>query len=54
MVAHEHVGWVAGLAVSAGVGAAVLLGGAAVAVQRKQAPSKGGLISVAGTGFEPV
>jgi len=31
VVAQQHFGWVAGLAVSAGVGAAVLLGGAAVA-----------------------
>lgn len=38
MVAHEHVGWVAGLAVSAGVGAAVLLGGAAVAGADTGAP----------------
>ena len=28
MVAQQHVGWVAGMAVSAGVGAAMLLGGA--------------------------
>lgn len=31
MGVQQHVGWVAGMAVSAGVGAAVLLGGAAVA-----------------------
>ncbi|MDZ4267074.1 MAG: Ig-like domain-containing protein [Mycobacterium sp.] len=37
MVAQQHLGWVAGLAASAGVGAAVLLGGAAVAAAETSA-----------------